>query len=394
MKQFVLRVVFAALLVFAAITATSQNGDLERQNAVKRRSEERLREIERLNRALTGDISRSQQSLNRARSTIAAKRKIADELEAETNRLNNDLDAGQRDVRRLDSTLTRLKSDYAKMVYAAWKSHKTSNATLLLLSARDFNDATRRIAFYRRYNQARVRQGERIDSLSRVRQAEMERLGAKKVEVDDLRKESRKLLTTLSAEQSNYEKKLKTLGGNKRKLDEEARQERRKIEAAQREISRLMDRQARAARGTALSEADMALSGRFGDNKGRLPWPTGAPGLILHHFGKERSADGIESDFKGLIIAASPGSEVKAVFEGVVTWISDLGQYDKCVMVRSGEYVVGYGNIAVPSVRSGDRVTLNQSLGRVGNSANPERHLVMVWMQRGDTVLDPEQWLR
>jgi septal ring factor EnvC (AmiA/AmiB activator) len=376
-----------------SLAGASQNRELDAQNAVMKRSEERLREIERLNKDLTGDIARSQQSLNRARSTIRAKQKISDELAAETNRLSADLTAGQRDAQRLEEELKNLKNDYGKMVYAAWKSYKTSDVTLFLLSSRDFNDASRRIAFIRRYNRARERQGARIDSLGRSLQAEMEALSVKKTEVDGLRAESKKLLSSLAGERDRYEKTLKTLGGNKRKLDAEAKKEREKIAAAQREISRIMARQAQAARG-ALSEADLALSGRFGDNKGRLPWPTGAPGLILHHFGKERSADGIVTDFKGIIIAASPGSEVRSVFEGTVTLISNLGQYDKCVMVRSGEYVVAYGNIAVPAVKSGDKVSLNQSLGRIGNSQNPDRHLVMVWMQHGNTVLDPEEWLR
>jgi septal ring factor EnvC (AmiA/AmiB activator) len=391
----VLKTFLAIALVFCGeVSAQQTDREIERQNAVKRRSEERLKEIDRLNKELKGDITRSQQSLNRARSTIKAKEKIAAELDAETRRLANDLSAGQRDARRLDDNLEKLKRDYAKMIYTAWKSHKTSDVTLFLMSSRDFNDASRRISFIRRYNRARERQGARIDSMSRTLQAEMEILGAKKTEVDGLRDESKKLLNTLAGERARYEKTIKTLGNNQKKLDAEAKKEREKIAAAQREINRIMERQAKAARGKALSEADLALSGRFGDNKGRLPWPTGAPGLILHHFGKEKSADGIESDFKGLIIAASPGSDVRAVFEGTVTWISDLGQYDKCVMVRSGEYVVGYGNIAVPAVKSGDKVGLNQSLGRLNTSQNPDRHLVMVWMQRGDEVLDPEQWLR
>jgi septal ring factor EnvC (AmiA/AmiB activator) len=391
----VFKIFLAIALVFCGeVSAQQTDREIERQNAVKRRSEERLKEIDRLNKELKGDITRSQQSLNRARSTIRAKEKIAAELDAETRRLANNLSAGQRDARRLDDNLKKLKRDYSKMIYTAWKSHKTSDVTLFLMSSRDFNDASRRISFIRRYNRARERQGARIDSMSRTLQAEMEVLGAKKTEVDGLRDESKKLLNTLTGEKERYEKTIKTLGNNQKKLDAEAKKEREKIAAAQKEINRIMERQAKAARGRTLSEADLALSGRFGDNKGRLPWPTGAPGLILHHFGKEKSADGIESDFKGLIIAASPGSDVKAVFEGTVTWISDLGQYDKCVMVRSGEYVVGYGNIAVPAVKSGDKVGLNQSLGRLNTSQNPDRHLVMVWMQRGDEVLDPEQWLR
>ena len=390
-------IALAALSTFNFQLSTAQQREIEAQNAVKQRAEERLAEIERLNSAIAGDIVRSERDLRVARSTIEAKRRVAADLERETRRITAQMNADTRATRRLDSALSTLRRDYGKMVYAAWKSHKTNNATLFLLSARDFNDASRRIAFIRRYNRARQSQGERIDSMNRSLQANIERLAAKKNEIAGLRTESDRLLASLAQEETRYEQSLARLGADRQKLDAEAKREREKIAAAQREISRIMARQAQAARQTTMSEADIALTGQFGDNKGRLPWPTGSPaggGIILHHFGKEKSADGIESDFKGLIVAAAAGSEVRAVFEGTVTWISDLGQYDKCVMVRSGEYVVGYGNISTPAVTTGDRVTTGQSLGRLGASNNPDRHLVMVWMQRGDTVLDPEEWLR
>ena len=380
------------LMAFAAIS--QQQGDLDTQNAVMRRSQERLAEIERLNKALSGDISRSERDLRIARSTIAAKRKIAADLDRETRRITAEMDADTRAINELDSALETLKRDYGRMVYSAWKSHKTTGTTLFLLSSKDFNDASRRISFIRRYNRAREKQGARIDSLNRSLKTELERLAAKKKEIAGLKAESDVLLAGLAKEEASYAAALRNLGSDRRKLEAEAKREREKIAAAQCEIDRIMASQARAARGETLSEADIALTGRFDENKGRLPWPTGTPGLILHHFGKERSSDGIESDFKGLIIAARPGSDVRAVFEGTVTWISDLGQYDKCVMVRSGEYVVGYGNIAAPTVKNGDKIATGQSLGRVGNSDNPDRHLVMVWMQHGNTVLDPEQWLR
>ncbi len=386
------------MILLTAAMALSQQRDLEQQNEVKRRSEERLAEIDKMNKAIAGDMLRSERDLRLARSTIEAKRKIATVLDNETRRVTREMDSGTRRARSLDDDLAALKKDYAAAVRTAWKNSLTNNATLLLLSSRDFNDASRRISFLRRYNRARRERGASIASTTTTLRAEIDRLAAKKTEIAGLQTQSDALLATLAKEEARYKSALETLGRDRKKLEAEAQQEREKIAAAQREIDRIMKRQAEEAkRAAALSEAEMALSGRFGDNRGRLPWPVGSPatpGLILHRFGKERSADGIESDFKGLIIAAAAGSEVRAVFEGQVTGIFELGQYDKCVMVRSGEYVVGYGNVATPAVASGARVTLGQSLGRVGTSTNPDRHLVLLWMQRGNEVLNPEQWLR
>ncbi|MDR2882882.1 MAG: peptidoglycan DD-metalloendopeptidase family protein [Alistipes sp.] len=390
-------VTLATLSTFNFQLSTAQQREIEAQNTVMQRAEERLAEIERLNRVLTGDIVRSERDLRVARSAIEEKRKVAADLENETRRITAQMNADTRATRQLDRELNALRHDYGRMVYAAWKSHKTNNATLFLLSARDFNDASRRIAFIRRYNRTRQSHGERIDSMNRSLQANIERLAVKKNEIASLMAESDRLLANLAQEETRYRRALETLGADRKKLDADAKRERDKIAAAQREINRIMARQTQAARSTTMTEADIALTGQFGDNRGRLPWPTGSPsggGIILHHFGKEKSADGIESNFNGLIIAAPAEAEVRSVFEGTVTWISDLGQFDKCVMVRSGEYVVGYGNISTPAVKNGDRISTGQTLGWLGSSDNPDRHLVMIWMQRGNTVIDPEEWLR
>jgi septal ring factor EnvC (AmiA/AmiB activator) len=388
-----LRVFFVvfSLSTFNFQLSTAQQGEIEQQNAVVRRSQERLAEIEKESKALSGEIVNSERDLRVARSTIAAKRKVAADLDRETRRITAEINANTRATRRLDSTLTDLKRDYGRMVYTAWKNHKTTGTTLFLLSAKDFNDASRRISFIRRYNRAREKRGAEIDSLNRSLTVEMERLAVQKGEISGLKRESDRLLADLAGEQSRYESALKSLGKEQKEIEAEAKRERAKIAAAQREIERIMARQAR---GIVLSEADMALSGQFGENKGRLPWPTGDAGLILHHFGKERKGDGIERDFSGLIIAARPGSEVTAVFEGKVTWITDLAQYNKCVIVSSGEYFVGYGNIASPTVKNGEKVSLGQSLGRVTASDNSGLHQVLIWMQHGEEILDPEEWLR
>ena len=386
-----------SLLILNSQFLIAQQTEIAKQNAVMLNAEKRLAEIEKMSKALSGDIVRSERDLRVARSAIESKKRVAADLDRETRRITAEMNADVKATRKLDSELSELKKDYGRMVYEAWKNHKTNGMTQFLLASKDFNDAARRISFIRRYNRAREKEGIRIDSMNRLLQADIARLTVKKTEIAGLKKESDALLANLAKEEEQYKKALATLGSDRKKLDAEAKKERARIAAAQKEINRIMARQAQAARATTMSEADIALSGQFGDNKGKLPWPTGNPGaggLILHHFGKEKSADGIESDFRGLIVAAPAGSDVRAVFEGTVTWISDLGQFDKCVMVRSGEYVVGYGNIALPAVKSGDKVAPGQSLGKVNGSDNPDRHLVMVWMQKGDTVLDPEEWLR
>jgi septal ring factor EnvC (AmiA/AmiB activator) len=278
-------------------------------------------------------------------------------------------------------------------VYAGWKNHKKNNATAFLLSAKDFNTATRRLSWLRSYNRARVEMGVEIDSLSALLQADIKVLSTKKAELESAKIQKDREMTSLSNDEKAHNASLKELQKDRKKLEAQAKKERETIAAAQKEIDRIIAAQVKAGKGQR-TEADVILTGKFEDNKGLLPWPVGSSATVLDHFGVNRMADGVAKNSSGLSIAAPRGAAVRAIFEGKVTGVYNIGQFDKCISIRSGNYIVVYGNLATTTLKSGDAVAINQSVGKLSDADNADKHLLLLQIWRETTPLDPEVWLK
>ena len=381
--------------LLVCLAAAGQKSNIDRQNENIRRARARLAEIDKLRKANSADISTSERDLTLARNRIAAQREVVQGLESQIKQLSVHIGADSIEAQSLDAKLATLKKEYAAGVYSAWKNQKLNTATTFLLASRDFNEATRRITYIRRYNRYRVLKGTEIDSLSRLLVAEMDTLAAARASLSALRTESRGEIETLKRDESSYTASLNALKKDRTRLEANAKAERAKIAAAQKQIDKIMAEQAAAQKKKgALTEAETALSGRFEDNKGRLPWPVGGPSTVLNHYGTQKMGDGIVFDFTGIFIAAAAGAGIDAVFEGTVSGVYGAGQFDKLVIVRSGNYRVIYGNLASTPLKTGDKVSVGQQVGTLSRSGNSNDHKLMFQIWEGTTPLDPELWLR
>lgn len=386
-----LRVILISVFLSVCCGVAFGQGDIEQLNERRRKAERQLEEIKSLIGSNTGDIRKSETALKLTRNGIAAKREIVATLDEEIARTTAEINLASRQTRSLDSTLTALKKDYGEFIYSAWKNHKMNNTTAFLLASQDFNDATRRISHIRRYNAARARKGVEIDSLNAVLKQQIDQLALRKSKLDGTRAARNTELASLRAEENRYDGAVKELRKDRKQLEARAKKERDNLAAVQRQIDRIITEQTKS-QGKQ-TQAEIVLSGKFEDNKGKLPWPTGGPGVVINHFGMYRMSDGIQKKSEGITIAARRGTEVKAVFEGKVTGVYSIGQFDKCIAVRTGSYVIIYANLTTTNLKNGDTVAINQPVGILDGSTDDDNVLIFqMWL--GRTALDPEQWLR
>ena len=101
------------------------------------------------------------------------------------------------------------------------------------------------------------------------------------------------------------------------------------------------------------------LTGAFGQNMGKLPYPV--HGVIIDRFGihPHSTIKGLTSNNTGVDIAADKGATVRAVFEGEVSQIfaSPAGM-NNGIIIRHGNYFTVYANLSSVSVKRGDKVAL------------------------------------
>ena len=393
-----LRRAFVAILLLACSGAAAQN-TIEELREQMRRDQQQLDATNALLGKNRDNIRLSERDLKLVQNNITTRRNMVKNLEKEAAIIAGEINTNTREVRELDRQIETLKKEYGEFVYSSWKNHRMNNTVAFLFAARDFNDATRRVTYMRRYNRMREQKGAELDSLNYILQYEIEKLNVRKTELDNSKAQKNSELATLGKEEKQHSSALTNLKSDRKKLEAQAKAQKNKIVAAQKKIDQIIAEQAKASkagRTQAEIERDVVLSGKFEENKGKLPWPAGGPGSVLDHFGRHAVASqaGITNDFKGINIAAPRGAAVKAVFEGEVTGVYNLDHFNNCVTVRSGNYIVLYANLARTGVKMGDRVAINQEIGRLFDTDNEEQHMLIFQIWRETTPVDPEQWLR
>ena len=140
------------------------------------------------------------------------------------------------------------------------------------------------------------------------------------------------------------------------------------------------------------NKEDLALGNSFETNKGKLPFPVDN-GYVAIPFGPYTiPGTNIKGSQDFITIAAPVGTSVKAVFEGEVVSIFDVGGMS-AVIVKHGKYFTTYSNLASVAVSKGEKVRTGQLLGRVGANLEGDGQLDFI-VTREQQLLNPQSWLR
>jgi septal ring factor EnvC (AmiA/AmiB activator) len=385
------------LLLWLSVVCVGASGQsLDELRDQMSRDQEELKATTALLGANQNKISSSERDRRLTENKIAAQRKIIANYEKQASIIGADISSNSRQIRELDTHLSTLKKDYGASVYSAWKNHKMNNAVAFLFASHDFNDATRRVAHMKRYNRMREKRAAEIDSVSFVLQYEIDKLARQKQELDDAKARQKSEMGELSKSEKQLSSIIASLRGDRKKLEAKAKEQKARIAKAQKQIDKIIADQTKttqSGRSEAQREQDIVLSGKFEDNKGKLPWPVSG-GSVLHRFGTQKVSEDITNNFKGIDIAAPAGATVRAVFEGEVTGVYNMEHFNTCVTVRSGNYIILYANLASASVKTGDKVAINRNLGVLSDGVTDDGHFLVFQIWRETTPIDPLLWLR
>ena len=143
-----------------------------------------------------------------------------------------------------------------------------------------------------------------------------------------------------------------------------------------------------------VSAEDVALTGSFAGNKGRLPSPIDR-GSIISSFGEHPHAEfqNIKIKNNGIDITSTPGAQAKVVFDGEISSIMFIANLNYVVIVRHGDYLSVYSNLESVSVKKGDKVKIRQSLGTVATGQGESRSRLHFELWQGTIVQNPASWL-
>ena len=398
----------AALAVLLLAGAHLQAQDTAKQES---RRDALRKEIAQLEQQIKDNQSKSNNALNQlklVRKQVATRRELVRESEREIRALTDTIAAREAAAERLRARLETMETYYRRLVRNAYRNRDARLWYSYLLSSKNLGQATRRYAYLRDLSGTMNTQARRMQEVRGALQDDLARLTALKEEAESVRQAREEDLESLKAEEQRSDKVVADLQKDKNRYQKDLETKRKQVEALNREIERIIAQAIEDARKkeeaaakqnsghktVTISQAvDIKLSGEFAANKGKLPWP--ADGPVVESFGKHNHpvyTTLVMPANNGVNIGLSADAEVKAVFDGEVKRVIVMPGYGRCVLVQHGGYFTFYCKLGKVEVKSGDKVTIGQTLGRIDTIDGQTELHFEVWKEKEPE--NPELWLR
>jgi len=393
-----------AVLLLGSLQLSAQNTAAQESRRAALR-----KEIEQLEKQIKENKSKRENALGElklVRRKVATRRELVAESEREVRALTDTIAARQAEVARLRNRLATLESHYRGLVRSAYKNRDSHLWFVYLLSSRDLQQASRRYSYLRNLSGTMNAQGRKLKEVRAAIEEDLVRLTALRREAEDIRAAREQELKDLRTEEERSDRLVARLQKDKDRYQAELKTKRKQVEALNKEIERIIAQAIEDARkkesaknggkkNTAKDSKplDVKLSGEFAANRGKLPWP--ADGPVVESFGKHN-----HPVYTQLVMPANNGvniglvhdTPVKAVFDGEVKRVIVMPGYGRCVLVQHGGYFTFYCKLGHVDVKSGDKVTTGQVLGRVDTIDGQTELHFEVWKEK--TPENPETWLR
>lgn len=390
-------IVLVVVFQFVFFANTYSQTSLE----LRRLSEKRKREIEMTEELLNETRSKkniSLSTLNLLNKKIELRDSYIVTLNQEINLINKELGENENLVYSLRNDLEKIRLEYARLIYNAYKNRKNQNFLVFILTSESFNQAYKRIKYMQMYTAYKRKQMKLIEAYRKVILSKINELKIQKVQKENLvklRENEKFQLIKEKEDQNDLIKKLKLREGE---LISELNEKKRAAEKLAREIELLIERERKKNNSRnkllTLTPEEKLISAEFEKNRGRLPWPT-AQGVITGHFGIQKHPVFNNLDIRndGIYISTIPNEDARAVFDGIVTKVFSFPGSNYTVLIKHGNYFSLYNNLIRVYVKEGDNVKTKEKIGKIftDNEKNETILHFQIWKEKERN--DPEIWL-
>ena len=322
----------------------------------------------------------------------------------QANFLTREINANQGDISARRDKLKILKEDYATMIVKSYKSRTKDNKLMFLLSAANFQQAYRRLQYIKQYADYQKEQAalikeetKQLQSLNKIllvqkkeKQILVDENKAAKAILDKERNAQQALIASIKKELSKFSEQIKTKQKESEKIDLEIRKLiRAAIAASNKKAGKSIKRTI-----FALTPEQKKLAATFTANKGKLPWPVES-GVVKLRYGTNPSPidPTIKIKSNGVRIATNQGEAVRAIWEGNVQGIMTPKNGNNAIMIRHGNYITVYKNLAKIYVSKGDKVTTKQVIGEVITNKASGESILSFGIYKDSSIQNPSLWI-
>ena len=300
-------------------------------------------------------------------------------------------------VNTLNDNIDLLQQEYSRMIYAAYRQGGEENLLLQLLAAENLQQALNRFNWFRSYSEKRKEQVAAIEEMEGKYLAEVAQLSQKIEHNQQLISKLTTETEKLGQEIDYKDRSVAALAKKEQLLIRQYYQLRENSDFLKQQIEQSLDQESTAEK-TSGSQPDAELveqlSSQFENNRGKLPWPSEF-GVVTTPFGEHQHPDFKKVKVKnnGINIVTTPGSQARAIFDGVVTRVMEVSNFNKVVIIRHGEYLTVYSNLSNVVVKPGDEMKTRQDIGAIYTDLVSDKTELHFELWKGKVLLDPLHWL-
>ncbi|MFG0324816.1 murein hydrolase activator EnvC family protein [Pseudomonas sp. zjy_13] len=400
------------------------------------------------------DIAELKKTLSKLQEEKAGVQKDLKTTETDIGNLEKQVEALQQELKKTEGELERLDTEKKKLQSArveqqrliaiqarsAYQNNGREEYLKLLLNQQNPEKFARTLTYYDYLSKARLEQlrtfNETLRQLANVEQeisSQQQQLLAQRADLDSRRqaleterakrqqvlaklnsdvKDRGQKLQAREQDQADLAKVLKTIEETLARQAREAEEARKKALLAQQEAEKRRKqaalaaaaardqarepaeppKKARTTLGPMVSSDGANYGGAFSAARGKLPWPVN--GRLLARFGDARGSDA-RAKWDGVMISATPGTQVRAVHGGRVVFADWLRGAGLLVILDHGNgYLSLYGHNQSLLKNAGDIVKAGEAISTVGNSGGQEAAGLYFAIRQQGRPTDPSQWCR
>lgn len=417
------------LLVLSVCLTAPAMGQSKSKKQLEKEKTQLENEIKRLNADLAKAKKNTKLNANQLASLnkkILERNKLIDNINGQLSLLDNQISQMSDSITHVQSRRKQLQISYAIAIRSLYREYRTIDKWVLLFDTPSYNKALLRTKYFKRYNELRLQQANAIRQCEKELQDANDELMRQRNAQNDLLSQETRQREQLAKEQRQKEASVKASKDNEKKISKQLSNKEAQKRKLQQQIQRLIDEEVRKAneqkknasnktttnKGTSnksttsnksntpssntvtdkTTTAESALSNDFASNKGKLAWPV-AYTSISRNYGIYTHESGGQNMNNGIDLVTVQGTNVYAVFKGTVSRTFTCPNGTLGVIIRHGDYMTVYCNLASVSVKNGQQVSTRAVIGTVASDGNGHGEFsFQLW--KGRESQNPRSWLR
>lgn len=384
---------FSILSVFIMLMHTPLAHAQNQDNETRKELSKIQQEIAQQKVAISSVNKKRQQLENQLKKDDLAIAKVAKALNNTNEQITNtqsSIDQLAKEISQLDRQKQQQEKALATQLRAAYSSGH-HDYLKLLLSQDETKDVQRTITYYQYLNKARIEHidefKQTIDDLAAKTQLQQQQKLAL-IESKETQAQQKK-----SLEASNAERKRTVAALSNELLS--SKQQLAKLIAEENNLVVALEKLAKAAREAELAakrakeKQAMELAG-LKALKHKLQWPV--KGRLSHSFGSQKHG---YLKWKGVLLSAPVGREVKTIHNGTVLFSDWLKGYGLVTVVDHGNgYMSLYGHNQTLLKNVGDRVETGEPIALVGQSGGQSQAGLYFEIRHQGKAVNPKLWCK